>query len=298
MNTRAIEHFLKVVELRSISRAAIVLGLSQPSLSRTLRQLEADVGAELLYRDGRGVRLTTQGERFERWATDFVAQLGEMRRDLDAEAGGRLHGATIGLLPSLSRQLAVPLTRALRRLHPDALLRIVEGSCGHLMEWLADGRLDVAIVFDKPALRRLNPEPIATQYLHLVGATRLGPLPPTIAFREVAGRPLILSSRALGNRRELELIGERVGIALDIIMEVDSLDSIMKLLEAGEGWSILPARALQDELPRYHLQTAEIIDPRIERVLSLVLPVNRVPMAGAPALLRTIKTEIQRLHTA
>ncbi|MBW6400453.1 LysR family transcriptional regulator [Roseomonas sp. HJA6] len=296
MNTRAIEQFLKVVELRSVSRAATVLGQSQPALSRALRQLEADIGTELLYRDGRGVRLTDQGERFARWAAEFVDQIDQMRRDLDGEAGGRLRGATIGLLPALSRQLAVPLTRALRDLYPDALLRIVEGSCGHLVEWLADGRLDIAIVFDKPPLRRLNPEPVATQFLHLVGAKSLGKLGSTIPFRELADRPLILSSRPLGNRGELEGIAQRLGIELDVVMEVDSLDSLLKLLEAGEGWSILPAKALQEEIAHYRLQAAELIEPRMDRTLVLVLPVNRVPMPGAAALVRAIKSEIQRIY--
>lgn len=295
MNTKTLEYFLKIQELKSFSKAAIVLGTSQPALSRAIRDLEAEWQVRLFYRDGRGVRMTEQGEQFAKHAVVLVEQLDLIRRDFDELGNDRLQGATIGLLPSLARLLAVPLMAALRDSHPGSLLRIVEGSTGHLLEWLGDGRLDVALLYDTIAVRRMNPEPLHSVQLNLVGSTKFDPLAPRTAFADLADRPLVLSSRVHGNRREIEAIARRQGIKLDVRYEIDSLSSLIRLVEEGQAWAILPQSAISHELRAASLQSSLIVDPSIDRIVVLASPLNKPFSTASTLLLRSIRTEVKRL---
>lgn len=295
MNTRALEYFLKIRDLSSFSKAAIVLGTSQPALSRAIRDLETEWRVTLFYRDGRGIRMTEQGEQFAKHAVILVEQLDQMRRDFDEMGPDRPQGAAIGLLPSLARLLAVPLASALREMHPGLLLRIVEGSSGHLLEWLGDGRLDVALLYDTGAVRRMNPEPILSVQLHLVGSTKFGPLAPQTSFADLADRPLVLSSRVHGNRREIEAIARRQGVKLDVRVEVDSLSSLIQMVEEGQAWTILPPGAIAQGLRYASLQSSLIVGPSIDRLVVLASPLNKPISAASLLLLRSIRAEVKRL---
>lgn len=295
MNTRALAQFLKIVELRSFSKAAVVLGISQPALSRSIRQLEADLGAALFYRDGRGVRITPEGRRFLMWARSLEDQIGQMRNELVRGEPMNVKRVIIGVLPSVARFLAVPLAESLRTIYPQAELRIVEGVTAHLVEWLGDGRVDFAILFDTPIVQRFNPEPLLKHPLHLVGASALGRLPSEVPFSSLRERPLILTSRQLGNRRALDNIAQSQGITLQVIIESDSMASLIALIATGVAYSILPLFAVSDEVGTGRLEAALLVEPRIDRTLVLAMQNGDAPIPGAVEFAQDMKVRLKAL---
>ena len=294
MNTRALAQFLKVVELRSFSKAAVVLGVSQPALSRSIRELEADIGTVLFYRDGRGVRITPEGRRFRMWARALEDQLAQMRNEFGRE-NGQVKRAIIGVLPSVARFLAVPIAESLRKIYPQAELRIVEGVTAHLVEWLGDGRIDFALMFDTPLVRRFNPEPLLKHPLYLVGARMLGDLPETVPFACVKDRPLVLTSRQLGNRRELENVAQAQGVSLRVVIESDSMASLIQLITIGTAYSILPLFAVSNEVASGQLTASMLVDPMIERTLVLAMQNGDAPLAGASEFAQEMKARLKTL---
>lgn len=290
MNTRTLSQFLKVVELGSVSKAAVVLGINQPALSRAIRELEADLGVVLLYRDGRGVRPTEEGHRFWRWATTLTAQIDEMRADLTGDPDrNKVRHLTVGMLPSVARFFAIQLSESLLQTYPQAELRLIEGATGHLVEWLADQRIDIALLYDTSAVRRFNPEALIGHPMHLVCSAANGPLPAEVPFKQLKDLPLILSSRQIGNRREFEAIAARQKIALRVLIEADSLSSLVQLVDEGLGYSILPIYAVHKEVLAGTLVASPITEPSIDRTLVIAGQNNRAQLAGFSELITDLK---------
>src|SRR5262245_19283233 len=105
MNTRWLEYFVRVAEHGSLSQAAIVLGVDQASISRAIRDLETSLGATLLYRDGRGAKVTEVGLRVLESAKSVLQAVGSLETDARELETSQFRGAVIGLLPTAIRIL-------------------------------------------------------------------------------------------------------------------------------------------------------------------------------------------------
>ena len=143
MNIRQLHYFLQVAEQKSFTRAAAVLHVAQPALSRSVRALEADLGVALFERSERGVALTDAGHLLKRRAADLLAEFAHVRDEVGARArelGGEF---MFGMPPSMQHLATLPLLRAFRREHPGVLLRFTEGISVTLSEGLQAGRIDI-----------------------------------------------------------------------------------------------------------------------------------------------------------
>lgn len=295
MNLKWLEHFLRIAETGSLSKASIASGVSQPALSRSIRDLERALSTQLFYRDGRGVRLTEDGTRLTLMASQVMNSVDELAASFaDIEHG--LRSAAVGMLPSTAQFLTIPLIARMRSQHPDARLHLLDGSSGHVLEWLADGRLDLAVLHDTPALRRYNPEPVLTHALTLVGSTRHPPLPEVVPFDDLARYPLILTSRAHATRRDIDTLAATRGVRLNIAYESDSMTALLQLVEAGYGWSMLPEQICGTRLLNGLVQSAKVVDPQITRTIVLATPINRPERSGVKDLIRTMKDEIRAVY--
>ena len=127
MDLKQLEYFVRVAELGSFTRAAQALDVAQPALSRQVRLLEVELRQNLLLRNGRGAMPTDAGRLLLEHARGILHQVERAREEL-GRVGGALAGrVAIGLPPSLSRALAVPITRAVRQQLPQASVSICEG---------------------------------------------------------------------------------------------------------------------------------------------------------------------------
>ncbi|MCZ7653695.1 MAG: LysR family transcriptional regulator [Rhodocyclaceae bacterium] len=136
----------RVAELGSFSKAALILNIAQPALSRQVRLLETDLHATLLQRTGRGVVLTEAGKRLFDHSIGILQLVSRVREDIASsrdEPAGRL---VVGLPPSMGRLLTLPLVEEFRRVLPKARLAIVEGLSTHLSEWISTGRVDLGLL--------------------------------------------------------------------------------------------------------------------------------------------------------
>jgi len=292
MNQRDLECFVKVVDAGSFSQAAILLGRPQPALSRHIRDLEADLNIALLYRNGRGVVLTEAGRRLYTRATMILTQIAEARAEVTGRGGPA--AAAIGMPPSLARILAAPLTRALEAAYPGISLRLVDGCNGHLLEWLADNRLDAALLYATEASQRLGAEPLLSQPMHLIRHAEGAP-EETIAATSLAEHPLILPGRQHGLRQQAALWAMRHGIELRIRAECDGLHALLHLVGEGLGATILPSCVVALEVERGLLQASLIVSPGFTRQIVLATPANR---PSANDLLRHVRRLVRSLDAA
>ena len=295
LSTRHLECFLSIAESGSFSNAAIRLGWSQPVLSRYTKELEEELKAKLLYRDGRGVVLTDAGQRFVRHATELLKSFEDARLDTLGTPQQMLESVAVGMPPTVTRILALPLARAIYAAYPATKLRLIESFSGHLLEWLSNDRMDAAILYLSEATQRLRAEPLLVERLHLIAPAQQGPLPAEIDLAEVARLPLILPSRPHGLRRQLDAIAARNGLQLTVRVEADGLVPIVQLVAAGIGCTVLPTPSIQQELDAGLLTSAVIVNPAVERSLVVATAMKRSDRAGVEALIQIIKAQVKEL---
>ena len=151
MNLKQLEYFVQVAELGSFSKAAVVLDIAQPALSRQVRALETELHQQLFLRNGRGVALTDAGKRLFDHSVAVLQLVSHAREDLGASRDEPVGRVTIGLPPSIGRQFTLPLIDRFKKELPAARLAIVEGLSSHIVEWVTTGRVDVGLVYNPEA---------------------------------------------------------------------------------------------------------------------------------------------------
>jgi len=299
MNLRQLEYFVHVAELGSFSKAALVLDIAQPALSRQVRALETDLRETLLLRNGRGVQLTEAGKRLFEHSVGILQRVARLREDMGASRDEPVGRIVVGLPPSMGRQLTMPLIDAFRRELPRARLAIVEGLSAHIAEWIVTGRVDLGLLHNPEAAPALEITPILDEALCLVqprGAGRSGratgrPLP----LRELPGFPLIVPDRAHAIRKLIETQAMRTGSPLDIAWEVSSVPSIVDLVCAGYGHAVLSVGAVAASGRARELTVRALVDPPLSTVLCLAVSAHKRPTPLARHVAHRLRELIEAL---
>ncbi len=268
MNLKQLEYFVRVAELGSFSKAALVLNIAQPALSRQVRLLETDLHVNLLTRNGRGVVLTEVGQRLFDHSVGILQLVARAGEDIAAardEPAGRI---VVGLPPSIGRRLTLPLVEAFRRHLPKARLAIVEGLSSHLAEWIGTGRVDVGLIHNPEPNPALETTPVLEEPLGLVcpAPARGGKVKP-LPLAELPGYPLILPERTHAMRKLIETRAALADLKLDVRLEVSGVPAILDLVAAGYGHAILTGTALA----AFGAPGAFILRPLVEPPLTSTL---------------------------
>jgi LysR family nitrogen assimilation transcriptional regulator len=247
MDFKQIEYFVQVAELGSFTRASSVLQVAQPALSRQIRALEVDLHQPLFSRNGRGVALTEAGQRLLAHGRGILQQVQRARQDLEDQRGAATGLLSIGLAPSVSRTLTAPLVEAFRERFPRATLSIVEGLSTYTLEWLQQGRVDCAVVYNATPAAAFDLQPVLQERLYLVAArgkarTLLGK-PVTLA--EVAQRPLVIPSRPHAIRMRLESALAEQRLKLQVGLEIESVPAMLDLVQRLPLSAVLSLNAIR-----------------------------------------------------
>ena len=284
MNFKQLESFVQVAELGSFSKAALVQGIAQPALSRQVRALEIALRETLLLRNGRGVVLTEAGQRLYEHGVNILQALAQAESDMGANRDAPVGRITIGLPPSVGRQLTLPLIDGFQRRLPLGRLAIVEGLSSHIGEWISTGRVDLGLLYNPEAQTALEISPLIEEALCLVSPLGRGPeaLPAALgrsvlALRELPGLPLIVPERGHAIRKLLETQALLAGLKLQVAWEVSSIAAIIDLVCAGYGHAVLHASAVAASGRADQLQVRPVVEPRLNSVLCLAVSAHKRP---------------------
>ncbi|PXW91907.1 LysR family transcriptional regulator [Sphaerotilus hippei] len=297
MDFKQLEYFVGVAEHRSFSRAAVSLGIAQSALSRHVRALEVELRETLLTRTGRGVELTEAGQRLFEHSVAILQQLEQARAEMSSTRDEPVGRITLGLPPSMGRQLTLPLIDGFRRQLPQARLAVVEGLSTHITEWITSGRVDVGLLYNPEPHQGLELQPLLTETLCLV--ERVAPVPggpawpsrAAVPLVDLPRYPLILPERAHVIRRQLENQAALAGLRLDIAWEVSSVAAIIDLVCAGHGHAVLTASAVSSSGRADELVVRPLVEPALNSVLCLATPAHK----RSTALMRHASQLLQAL---
>jgi LysR family transcriptional regulator, regulatory protein for tcuABC len=241
---RQLRYFVRVVDLGSMGRAAVELGVGTSALSQQISRLETELSARLLQRTKTGVRPTSAGLAFFR-----QAQLALRHADEAVEAAqhARLAGqVSVGMPPSVAGVLGLPFMRAMHERYPDVRLRLVESLSGTLNSMLTSRQIDLAVLYDVPLSQQFAITRLVNERLYLIGnrqsivARSDGPL--TLA--ELTSAALILPSESHRLRALINEAFGRIGRKPHVVAEIDGLALLMEAVGAGLGLTIQPGAAL------------------------------------------------------
>lgn len=238
MDLRSVECFIRVTETLHFGRAAAELHLSQPALSQRIRVLERDVGATLLDRDRRGVRLTAAGSAFLPPARAALAH-GERAIDLARRTERGLHGRLrLGFTVVASYTQLPRAVQAYRSASPDVTVDLVEINSPALEEALDRGEIDLGVLHPPLSRKQLRYRSLPDEplVLALPVGHRLAEHP-TITFADLAGEPMLAAPRSVGPVLFDKVIGRfrAAGVEPSIVQEATPVTTLAGLVAAGAG---------------------------------------------------------------
>ena len=294
MDLKQLEYFVRVAEMGSFTRASIALDVAQPALSRQVRLLEVELHQSLLVRNGRGAMPTEAGKLLLAHGRGILHQVERAREELGRVRGSLAGRVAVGLPPTLARVLTVPLTRAFRQQLPDARLSICEGLSAVMQEWLLNGRLDIALLYNAQPAGGIEIYPLLTEELVLVQARPTGlledPPPPPIGLREIARLQLVIPSRPNAIRMHLEAEMAGIGCRPEIALEIDGVSAILDLVADGAGCAVLSRNAVASSVSPSAFTVRAICEPALRTRLSLVTSSLRPATLTQQATLALIET--------
>jgi LysR family nitrogen assimilation transcriptional regulator len=295
MELRSIQYFVQVADEGSITRTAAKIGIAQPALTRHIKQLEGELGTQLLMRLPRGVRLTTSGRDFLDHARAIMLEVSRAREHVRGKAQAPRGTVVMGTSPTLAPLLLPGCVARARQQCPTVTLKVVEGFSPQLLDALLTGRLDLAVMTNPPRTTALALTPLCSEPLVVVSAPGARGTRRAFSLVELCATPCIVT---VGLRTLIEQQLAAFGVALRVEAEVDSVEAIRRLLLSGIGMTIMPVSAFHDEIRTGQLAAYPIEDVNLHRILILARPAAEARSAAIDEVEHIVRAEMAGLLLA
>jgi len=245
MELRHLRYFVAVAEEENVSRAALKLHVSQPGISRQIRDLEAEIGFQLFERGAKSLRLTASGSVFLTEARALLQRAAGAVEKARAASGSTAGEVNVGYAPSLTVQILPPALRKFHEQFPHVRAVLHDLSTEEMLSRLGEGKLQVALTVRPAAklLRGLRFEELARYAMRVAVAPKHEHAGcATITLEQIAGEPLIAYSRKdyPEYHTMIDQMFAPVGRKPRIVGEHDSVTSLIAAVESGHGFALVP----------------------------------------------------------
>jgi DNA-binding transcriptional LysR family regulator len=282
-----LEFLLALARERHFGRAAETCGVTQPTLSAGIKQLEESFGVLLVNRGSRFQGFTPEGDRVLEWARRIVGDTRAMRQEVHALKHGLAGRLRIAAIPT-ALAMVERLTTPFRARHPDVQFTIFSRTSIEILGLLENLEIDAGLTYlDNEPLGRVTAVPLYTERYRLLVAAD-APLADrqSVTWSEVAKVPLCLLTPDMQNRRIIEQLLRETGEVPNITLESDSMVLLYSHVRTGRWASVMPALlatslGLTDNKV---LRAIPIVEPEATHSIGLVTPV-REPMTPLTAAL-------------
>ncbi len=299
MDFAKLKLFVEVAEHGSLTKASIALSSVPSAISRKIAAFEQECGGRLFHRTGRGVTLTELGERILPRARELLNGLDHLSDDIRANAGVPMGEVRVGLLASLAHPVINQLFRHVRANYPSIKLHVFGGSNGQLDEWLASGHIDMALLFRYGRAEVGNEQSLGVVDTYLIGA-KGDPITrePTVNFSQIDRLPLILPGAPNGLRVILDQLAKKKGVTLSVVMEANALPIQKDVVVKGDVHTVLAGYAAAREVELGLLQASRIVNPGIERIITLGLTSHKPATIASLEVARILREIIDGMSGA
>jgi DNA-binding transcriptional LysR family regulator len=304
MNLEQLRGFVEVARLGHFTRASEHLHLAQPSLSRQISTLERELGAELFHRARGHISLTAAGETLLPRAQRMLADADAIRDEMGELAGLRRGRVRLGAPPTLCISLVAEAVSSFHAAYPDVDLHLTESGSRLLVEQLAVGAVDIALITASdglpPAGVSLTRMPLLAEELVVVSSAAEPPLTdgPAIDLEQLAALPLITFGESYELRATTDAAFREAGLTPHPVLEGAEMDTALRFVERGLGVAVVPAMVLFD---RPGLRSVRLSHPMMTRTVSLAHRSDVTPAIAVAAMRKAIvstSTEVARRDPA
>jgi DNA-binding transcriptional LysR family regulator len=280
-------YFVAVAEVRHFTRAAETLRVAQPSLSKQIRTLEAELGAPLFSRARGNIALTPAGEALLPLARRILADVETARREVQDLTGLRRGRVRLGATPSLFAGLLADALARFRGRYPGIELRVDEGGSRDLVRDLARGHLDLALIIlplqsTDPALETT---PILREDLVVVSPAADAPRQAHLHIEDLRGQPLVMFRQGYDLREATQAACRQAGFEPTFAVEGGEMDAVLRFVEAGLGLAVVPSMVLSG---RPGLAGTPLAPPGLQRTIALAHRKDVHPTHAARAFRETL----------
>ncbi|PKQ33592.1 MAG: LysR family transcriptional regulator [Actinobacteria bacterium HGW-Actinobacteria-11] len=291
MNLEQLRGFVEVARLGHFTRASEHLHLAQPSLSRQISTLERELGAELFHRARGHISLTAAGETLLPRAQRMLADADAIRDEMGELAGLRRGRVRLGAPPTLCISPVAEAVSSFHAAYPDVDLHLTESGSRLLVEQLAVGAVDIALITASdglpPAGVSLTRMPLLAEELVVVSSAAEPPLTdgPAIDLEQLAGLPLITFGESYELRATTDAAFREAGLTPHPVLEGAEMDTALRFVERGLGVAVVPAMVLFD---RPGLRSVRLSHPMMTRTVSLAHRSDVTPAIAVAAMRKAI----------
>lgn len=295
MNLRALKYFVAIADAGSLTAAAEAIAIAQPALSRQMHELERDLGTQLLQRTPRGVMLTKAGATLYASAQRMLAEAQMVRKQLGGAQFAASGAIRLGASPTLARVLIPGVFERCYQTLSGVQLTVREAFTPVLLDWLERGFIDLALVtaVDAAAGRHIATQSLLGEPFVLVrqGARSKDTVIPVTQLPKI---PLLMTSL---HRSLIEHDLNPLGLRLNVIAEIDSVDCIRELVSNGTGeWStLMPVSVFKLPYIDKRISFSEVSGVQLNRQLLMATRIEREESAAVSVLKDLIQAQVVRL---
>ncbi len=263
MNLTRLRYFSTVARMGNFRRAAEILHVAQPALSRHVQLLEDDMGVQLLTRTSRGVSLTEAGQVLMEGSENLVRMSTDLKDEVRARTSVPRGTVRIGALPSIAQMLVPPVIALARARYPELRFGLTHGYTGDLREMLLADKLDLAILTEFTKHPDLVIEPLYQEDLWLVEQPGGKRRKRSVKAAALAGLPLMLP-------HYLRIDLERLVPAedLNVVVELEAAMPMVDLITSGVVAYFGPPLVMWDEINTGRLTGVPVQGFRLARALA------------------------------
>ncbi len=292
-----LEFLLALAREKNFGKAAEQCGVTQPTFSAGIKQLEATLGVLLVHRRSRFIAFTAEGERVLEWARGIVADSRAMRQELRALKQGLVGRLKVAAIPTVLPMVSA-LTTPFRAKHPNVTFTVLSRTSIEILSMLENLEIDAGLTYiDNEPLGRVRAVPLYLEQYRLL-TSETSPLGDrhSVTWAEVAKIPLCLLTPDMQNRRIIDQLLRAAGGGMpDPTLESNSMIVLFSHVRTGRWASVMPEKLADTLGLTEHLRSIPIVEPDAVHSIGLVVP-DREPMPPlAAALVAEAKLLAERL---
>lgn len=289
------EFLIALAREQNFGKAAEVCGVTQPTFSSGIKQLEETLGVLLVHRTSRFIGFTIEGERVLEWARGIVADSRAMREELRALKHGLVGRLKVAAIPT-ALPIVSALTTPYRARHPNVTFTILSRTSIEILSMLENLEVDAGLTYiDNEPLGRMRAVPLYLEHYRLLTseASPLGDRD-SVTWAEVSGIPLCLLTPDMQNRRIIDELLRAAGGNAEPTLESNSMIVLFSHVRTGRWASVMPAKLADTLGLSDHLRSIPIVQPEVVHGIGLVVP-NREP---TPPMVTALIAEAKALAAA
>jgi DNA-binding transcriptional LysR family regulator len=266
-----LEMFIALAQERHFGRAAEACGVTQPTLSSAIRQLEDQLGVQLVFRGSRFQGLTPEGQRVLDWGRRIVGDMRALKDEMRTVRAGLSGNLRLGVIPTALPMVA-GLTGPFTTRHPNVRVSILSRTSAEILTGIESLDLDAGITYlDNEPLGRVAQVPLYAEFYRLLCAPGSALADrDQVSWAEVAEEPLCLLTGDMQNRRIINQHLAEAGARVVPQIESNSSIALISHVMTGRWSSIVPRQLAQMFTTDGQLRAIPIVAPEVEHLVGLI----------------------------